>query len=221
MAASETRLNEPRENAGFLTLKRQEISSLLAFAMKGPLVGDYHEIYDENQKWSGNPNSTLVHLLKDHQPGRILDIGAGEGADAAWLAAGGWDVTAVEPSSIACARMRQVFDGTIITSTFEEADLTGTFDVISAFYSPLLGDEKTKAKILRHLAPAGMLLVVHHKDVSRMAENLGRREDEFLLPQLIDWDELTTIQRMEISRHVTHGHGAGHHTDVLYHGRYA
>ena len=184
-------------------------------------MGHYHEIYDENQKWSGNPNSTLIHLLKEHPAGKILDIGAGEGADAAWLETNGWDVTAIEPSTIAVTRMREVFHGTIITDTFENAALDGTFDVISAFYTPLLRDKATKDKILRHLAPGGHLIVVHHRDVSRMAENLGRKESDFLLPQHITWEELITIQQTELPRHVTGGHGVGHHTDVLYHGRYA
>jgi SAM-dependent methyltransferase len=32
------------------------------------------------------------------RPGAVLDVGAGSGRDAAWLAAAGWDVVAVEPS---------------------------------------------------------------------------------------------------------------------------
>jgi SAM-dependent methyltransferase len=34
------------------------------------------------------------------QPGSALDVGAGSGRDAAWLAARGWTVTAVEPSKL-------------------------------------------------------------------------------------------------------------------------
>jgi 2-polyprenyl-3-methyl-5-hydroxy-6-metoxy-1,4-benzoquinol methylase len=31
----------------------------------------------------------------------VLDVGCGEGADAVWLASGGWDVTALEVSGVA------------------------------------------------------------------------------------------------------------------------
>jgi 2-polyprenyl-3-methyl-5-hydroxy-6-metoxy-1,4-benzoquinol methylase len=37
-------------------------------------------------------------------PGQVLDVGCGEGADAVWLASGGWDVTALEVSGVALKR---------------------------------------------------------------------------------------------------------------------
>jgi len=40
----------------------------------------------------------LISVLPD-QPGLILDVGAGTGRDAAWLAAHGHEVVAVEPSA--------------------------------------------------------------------------------------------------------------------------
>ena len=39
-----------------------------------------------DRTWSGNPNGTLVHEAGGLAPGRALDVGAGEGADALWLA---------------------------------------------------------------------------------------------------------------------------------------
>ena len=43
----------------------------------------------------------LAHLpsIKPNQTLQVLDLGAGSGRDAAWLASMGWDVLAVEPSS--------------------------------------------------------------------------------------------------------------------------
>jgi hypothetical protein len=38
------------------------------------------------QIWSGNPTGTLVNEITGITPGRALDISAGEGADALWLA---------------------------------------------------------------------------------------------------------------------------------------
>ena len=56
--------------------------------------------------WSGNPNPHLVADAGDLTPGRALDIGAGEGADAIWLAQRGWTVTAVDISGVALQRAR-------------------------------------------------------------------------------------------------------------------
>ena len=38
------------------------------------------------QAWSGQPNSVLVAEAAHLKPGRALDVGCGEGADAVWLA---------------------------------------------------------------------------------------------------------------------------------------
>ena len=40
----------------------------------------------------------------DLVPGSALDVGTGEGADAIWLAERGWQVTAVDISSVALGR---------------------------------------------------------------------------------------------------------------------
>ena len=54
--------------------------------------------------WSGNPNHGLVVEVDTLVPGLALDVGAGEGADAIWLAGRGWRVTAVDISAVALAR---------------------------------------------------------------------------------------------------------------------
>ncbi len=54
--------------------------------------------------WSGNPNPQLVAEATDLPAGRALDIGSGEGADTIWLAARGWQVTALDFSRVALER---------------------------------------------------------------------------------------------------------------------
>ena len=46
--------------------------------------------------WSAEPNRFLVEEVADLAPGRALDLGAGEGRNAIWLAERGWRVTAVD-----------------------------------------------------------------------------------------------------------------------------
>ena len=59
-----------------------------------------------DQVWSGDPNPWLVAEAGGLTPGRALDVGAGEGADALWLAEQGWEVTAVDIAALALDRGR-------------------------------------------------------------------------------------------------------------------
>ncbi|HEV7720567.1 MAG TPA: class I SAM-dependent methyltransferase, partial [Iamia sp.] len=57
-----------------------------------------------DRTWSGKPNQRLVEVVSGLTPGRVLDLGAGEGGDAAWLAQQGWTVTALDASQVALDR---------------------------------------------------------------------------------------------------------------------
>ncbi|MCK5930351.1 MAG: NAD(P)/FAD-dependent oxidoreductase, partial [Nocardioides sp.] len=60
---------------------------------------DWEQRYaGEDRMWSANPNGTLVKEVSGLTPGRALDVGAGEGADALWLAEQGWRATATDIS---------------------------------------------------------------------------------------------------------------------------
>jgi SAM-dependent methyltransferase len=50
--------------------------------------------------WSARPNRFVEAELADLPPGRALDLAAGEGRNALWLAERGWDVTAVDFSLV-------------------------------------------------------------------------------------------------------------------------
>jgi SAM-dependent methyltransferase len=54
--------------------------------------------------WSSEPNVFLAELATPLPPGRALDLGAGEGRNAVWLARRGWHVTALDVSSVALGR---------------------------------------------------------------------------------------------------------------------
>jgi len=125
---------------------------------------------DRQQLWSGRPNGALVAEVAGMPPGRVLDVGCGEGADAVWLARGGWDVTALEVSGVALERaaahareagvaVRWVHAGLV------EAGLPpASFDLVSAQYPALLRtpDSAAERALLATVAPGGVLLLVHH-----------------------------------------------------------
>src|SRR5512144_263955 len=65
----------------------------------------WEEHYGERERvWSGRVNLRLAEVAEALTPGRALDLGCGEGADAVWLADHGWQVTAVDISQTALDR---------------------------------------------------------------------------------------------------------------------
>src|SRR3954447_21569215 len=62
--------------------------------------------YAEQQQWSSGPNALVAELLAGLPPGDAVDLAAGEGRHALWLAGLGWRVTAVDFSEVGLARGR-------------------------------------------------------------------------------------------------------------------
>jgi thioredoxin reductase/SAM-dependent methyltransferase len=132
---------------------------------------DWDHRYGGDQMWSGNPNGTLVHEISDLAPGRALDVGAGEGADALWLAARGWSVTATDISQRALERVDAEAKrrGLPVECHHADADAldafeAGAFDLVSAHYAsiPRSPDRRAIHNLLKAVAPGGTLLVVSH-----------------------------------------------------------
>lgn len=137
------------------------------------------EFWDERYRsakriWSGNPNPQLVAEVAGRAPGRALDAGCGEGADAIWLASNGWAVVATDISGVALERAashaRQADPAAAARITWQQADLVadppepGYFDLVSAQFMQL--PPEPRARLFAGLAAAvrdgGMLLVVGH-----------------------------------------------------------
>ena len=70
-------------------------------------AAEWEERYAGSHKvWSGRVNPTLAAVVEPLVAGRALDLGCGEGADALWLAAHGWQTTGVDVSPTAVERAR-------------------------------------------------------------------------------------------------------------------
>ncbi len=118
------------------------------------------------------PNVLLTEVAGGLAPGDALDLGCGAGGDALWLARRGWQVTAVDVSSVAVARLTGLAasHGVAGRITARRHDLhdsvpAGPFDLVCAHYlhTPL---DLDRARVLRSAAhglrPGGRLLVVDH-----------------------------------------------------------
>jgi thioredoxin reductase/SAM-dependent methyltransferase len=132
---------------------------------------DWDHRYGGEQVWSGNPNGTLVHEVAGLTPGRALDVGAGEGGDAVWLAEQGWSVTASDVSQRALARVRAEAERRGLQVECQHVDAnaldpyaTAAHDLVSAQYAsiPRTPDGRAVHNLLDAVAPGGALLVVSH-----------------------------------------------------------
>ncbi|WP_227980296.1 class I SAM-dependent methyltransferase [Nocardia spumae] len=127
---------------------------------------------DSDRIWSGNPNPLLVRETTDLRPGRALDLGCGEGADAVWLAGRGWQVTGVDIAATALTRAAAHAESAGVADRISwqrhELGVTfpeGTYDLVNAQFlqSPVALDQDG---VLRRAADAvasgGTLLIVMH-----------------------------------------------------------
>jgi thioredoxin reductase/SAM-dependent methyltransferase len=132
---------------------------------------DWDHRYEGDQIWSGNPNGTLVNEISRLAPGRALDVGAGEGGDALWLAEQGWSVTANDISQRALDRVSAEAGRRGLRVECHHADAnaldafeTAAFDLVSAQYAsiPRTPDGRGVHNLLNAVAPDGTLLIVSH-----------------------------------------------------------
>ncbi|CAM3549073.1 bifunctional 2-polyprenyl-6-hydroxyphenol methylase/3-demethylubiquinol 3-O-methyltransferase UbiG [Occultella aeris] len=130
----------------------------------------WDEIYAE-RNWSGAVNGALAVEAADLEPGRVLDVGSGEGGDALWLAARGWRVTATDISPVALERAAASVTAEhgdriewVHVDLTAEVPEPGGYDLVSLMYFPLLRSQGLTAVrgLTDAVAPGGLFLMVAH-----------------------------------------------------------
>jgi SAM-dependent methyltransferase len=120
--------------------------------------------------WTADPNRFIASELSELPPSKALDLGAGEGRNALWLAERGWDVTAVDFSRVGLDKGARIAADRGLHIAWVLADLAAwtwpheVFDlVLIAYLHP--GMDVVVALLsgaVGHLAPGGTVLVVGH-----------------------------------------------------------
>lgn len=132
--------------------------------------------------WTVEPNLSLTREIANYAPGRALDLAAGEGRNAVWLAEQGWTVQAVDFSPVAIEKARQLAVGREMSSRiqFNIADLIWyepdaySFDLVALIYlqMPFAQLAPIIKRAARAVAPGGLFLLVAH-DLENLTHGYG------------------------------------------------
>ncbi len=141
--------------------------------------------------WSAGPNQFVEAELTDLPPGRAVDLAAGEGRNAIWLARRGWQVTAVDFAQSGLDKGRTIADqGEDLDVSWVCADATTwqrgadepAYDLCLVAYLQLAAAERREAvrRGFRSLGVGGTFLLVAH-DSSNLTEGTGGPTDPAVL----------------------------------------
>lgn len=136
--------------------------------------------------WGAAPNRFVEQELSNLAPGRALDLACGEGRNAIWLAARGWQVIGVDFSAVALEKAQAgERPGRPVTWTVADATTyrpPEPVDLALLCYLQV-GPPARRAAVTNAaaaLAPGGTLLVVAH-DSRNLADGTGGPQDPAVL----------------------------------------
>jgi SAM-dependent methyltransferase len=177
--------------------------------------------------WSAGPNQFVESICADLEPGRAIDLAAGEGRNAIWLAEQGWDATALDFSDVAIDKARQLAERRGVTITADVADLNayvptpGGYDLVLVAYLQIPDEQLTP--ILRRaaaaVAPGGTFLLISH-DLSNLDGGYGgpQAPDVLTTPEQVVaavGDELEVRRAEVVERRVSTDDGERTALDTL------
>ena len=152
-------------------------------------AADWDRRYDGAEYvWAVEPNRFVAEQVLPLAPGRALDLGAGEGRNAVWLASRGWDATAVDFSAAGMAKADRLAadHGVRVTTVVADAltsDVgTGAWDLVVLSYLQLPTAERLAVvpRAAAGVAPGGTLVVVAH-DRTNLERGVGGPQDPDVL----------------------------------------
>lgn len=122
--------------------------------------------------WTANANRFVAEETATLPPGRALDLAAGEGRNAVWLAEHGWQAHAVDFSDVAMEKCRRLAAERQVAERVEcdVADLRsyvptpGGYDLVLLIYLQIPQTELAPiiARAAEAVAPGGTFLLIAH-----------------------------------------------------------
>ena len=171
--------------------------------------------------WSAEPNTFVADRLAGREPGVGLDLASGEGRNAIWLAKRGWEMTAVDFSSVAIERGL----GHSAEVEFVVADVLNwqpdrSYDLVLVAYLHLvLADfEPLIRRAATWLRPGGELFMVGH-DRTNIEHGVGGPQYPEVLweiEEILPWlDGLDIVEAGVVEREVEIDRGVALARDAL------
>jgi len=191
-------------------------------------AAEWDERYRSHEHlWSVTPNLFVADRLGGAPPGRGLDLAAGEGRNAIWLASLGWEMTAVDFSEVAINKGKaQSDDVEFLIADVRTWETEQSFDLVLIAYLHLdSGDYETIVRRARDwLAPGGELFLIGH-DVSNITDGWGGPQYPELLwdvSEVLGWlDGLVIVEAVVVNRPVDTDEGRKYARDTLVRARTA
>lgn len=172
--------------------------------------------------WSEGPNLFVADRLNQASAGRGLDLAAGEGRNALWLAERGWEMTAVDFSEVAVARGRQHAPDNVrfVVADILDWEPEQTFDLVLIAYLQLEQDllRNVVKRAIDWLEPYGELFMIGHDRSNLEAGYGGPQAPEILwdVPTIRGWlDGLRLIEAGVVRRPVEAPDGVVFARDAL------
>lgn len=131
--------------------------------------------------WTVDANRFLISEMVGKTAGRALDLAAGEGRNAVWLAEQGWQVHAIDFSDVGIGKGRQLAQARQVQDRieFEVADLrdyaiANQYDLVTLLYLQIPQHELVPIlkRAARAVAPGGILLLIAH-DLANLTQGYG------------------------------------------------
>lgn len=157
------------------------------------------------------PNGDVVEFTTTLPRGRALDLACGEGRNALWLATRGWEVTAVDFSTVALTKGHRIAASSPKSVrerlTWVHADVTDIspepeYDLVLVLYLHLTPAKRRKVihSAIDALKPDGILMISgHHSDNLEHGVGGPRDPDILYTPSDLESDvgDRVTIRRCE------------------------
>ncbi|HJQ90877.1 MAG TPA: class I SAM-dependent methyltransferase [Acidimicrobiia bacterium] len=191
-------------------------------------VAEWDERYrSHDHLWSVTPNLFVADRLSGMAPGRGLDLAAGEGRNAIWLASLGWEMTAVDFSEVAISKGKAQSEAVdFVVADVRTWETEQSFDLVLIAYLHLVpGDYQAIVRRARDwLAPGGELFLIGH-DVSNPTDGWGGPQYPELLwdvSEVLGWlDGLVIVEAEVVNRPVDTDEGRKYARDALVRARMA